>query len=201
MNKVRLCAVQMDGPALRSGSHHIQCPLYLGPVIKSKPGDALLIVILCRKELGLGCRVKNDRLHNHRRGRRAKTLAAGIPRTRPWRMSSTRRAISADHCCAASVSLAVSKLWINACASRARRSIGIRKARSVRVVAVFIAAKITAARVPLKPVLNNPLPARRKLPAFARRIHDSGAPNAAGIVVCGEVSRETCFSPTFDLVP
>jgi len=113
VDEVRLCAVRMDGPPLWSLSHHIQRCQYFSSIVKTKPLDALFVVILRGEEFSLGCGMEDDRLQTQRRGRRAKTLADGIPRIRPWRTSSTRRAISASHCWAASASLAVSKLWIN----------------------------------------------------------------------------------------
>jgi hypothetical protein len=43
----------------------------------------LFVEILSREEFRLRGRVEEDRLHDRRRGRRANTLLAGIPRTRP----------------------------------------------------------------------------------------------------------------------
>ena len=73
----------MNSPSLWSGGYHIQCSLHLSAIVKTKPLDTLFVVILRSEEFSPRSGMKNNQLHTHRRGRRAKTLADGIPRTRP----------------------------------------------------------------------------------------------------------------------
>ncbi len=138
MDEVGARATTPDRPSARGCPDHIHCRENFLAKILAESFDTLFVKILRRKELRLSCGVEDKRFHVRRRGRRANTLRAGIPRARPSRISRTRRVISASHCCSASGSLSISRLWINTCANRARCPAAIRNARSVTDSAVFI---------------------------------------------------------------